>query len=367
MTTTTPLPPRGLALRGRVWPGGGAPAFPDGVVLVDGRGAIAALGPGGDLPLPADLPAIGGAGAWVGPGLLDAHVHLAFGAPEEALAGGVVGVRDLGAPLDRALRWRTPGEPAPGWPVVAVAGPLLTAPAGYPSRGWGADGFAAFVGDPPAARAAVAELADRGVDLIKLALEPAGGQPVPDAATARAVVETAHGRGLTVCAHSLTVAMVERALDAGVDELCHTPVEPLPDPLAERIAGAGVPVVSTLQTFVDGGHGPTALANARALVAAGARLRYGTDLGNAGTRTGAEPRELRRLAEAGLGPEGALRAATDLAAALPGMRGRRTGRLVAGESAAAVVLPDDPLRQPEAWRAPIAVVVDGRLTQRSAA
>jgi imidazolonepropionase-like amidohydrolase len=157
--------------------------------------------------------------------------------------------------------------------------------------------------------------------------------------------------------------MVERALDGGVDELCHTPVEPLPDLLVERVAAAGVPVVSTLQTFASGGTGPTAVANARRLIAAGARLAYGTDLGNTGTRTGAEPRELRRLAEAGLGPEGALRAATDLAAALPGVRGRRTGRLAIGERAAAVVLPDDPLRQPEAWRAVVAVVADGRLTR----
>jgi hypothetical protein len=34
-----------------------------------------------------------------------------------------------------------------------------------------------------------------------------------------------------------------------------------------------------------------------------------------------------------------------------------------GEPAAAVVLPDDPLRQPEAWRAAVAIVADGRLTR----
>jgi imidazolonepropionase-like amidohydrolase len=361
--TTAPLPPRGLALRGRVWPGGADPVLPDGVVLVDGRGTMGAIGPAHRLPLPVDLPVLGGAGAWVGPGLVDAHVHLAFGGPAEALAGGVVAVRDLGAPLERALGWRTSREPPMSWPLVAVAGPLLTAPGGYPSRGWGSDGFAAFVDGPATARATVASLADQGVDLVKLALEPADGQPVPAAATALAVVEAAHRRGLAVSAHALTVAMVERAIDAGVDELCHTPVEPLPAALAERIAAAGLPVVSTLQTFVDSGVGRTALANARQLVAVGARVVYGTDLGNAGTRTGAEPRELRRLADAGLGPVGALQAATDRAAALPGVRGRRGGRLVEGEAAAVVVLPDDPIQAPDAWRTPMAVIADGRITR----
>jgi imidazolonepropionase-like amidohydrolase len=364
--TTTLLPARGLALRGRVWPGGAEPVVPDGVALVDGQGTMGAIGPAERLVLPADLPVVGRAGSWVGPGLVDAHVHLAFGGPDEALAGGVVAVRDLGAPLERALRWRTPGQPPVSWPIVAVAGPMITAPRGYPSRGWGADGFAAFVDGPTAARETVACLADHGVDLVKLALEPADGQPVPAAATAQAVVDAAHRRSLAVSAHALTFAVVERALDAGVDELCHTPVEPLPAALAERIAAAGIPVVSTLQTFVAGGSGRTALANARQLVAAGARVVYGTDLGNAGTRTGAEPRELRWLADAGLGAVGALRAATDRAAALPGVRGRRSGRLVEGEAAAVVVLPGDPTQQPDTWRAPTAVIADGRVTVAAA-
>ena len=91
------------------------------------------------------------------------------------------------------------------------------------------------------------------------------------------------------------------------------------------------------------------------------RLRYGTDLGNAGTRPGVDPRELDRLAAAGLGRLGALRAATEWAATAPGMR-RRTGRLVVGEQAALVLLPSSPLVEPGVWRTPSAVFVDGRLT-----
>lgn len=357
--------PRGVVLRGQVWAGGDARVLPEGVVVVAADGTVLRLGPATEVDVPPELPAYGGARHWVGPGIVDAHVHLAFGAPELALAGAVVALRDLGAPPSDAARWRAASGSA-GQPVVAVAGPLLTAPGGYPSRSWGAAGFARFVATPAAARSAVVELADGGpaggpVDVIKLALEPGGGQPVPEAATAAAVVNAAHDCGLAVTAHALSPAMVVRALDAGVDELCHIPTEPLPSSLVERVATAGIAVVSTLHTHAGGGSPASAgsaavLGNAAALYRAGVPLCYGTDLGNAGTRPGAEPRELDLLARAGLGSLGALRAATDGAASTPGLPGRVTGRLEEGRPAYAVVLSGDPLRQPELWRRPVAVV-----------
>ena len=97
------------------------------------------------------------------------------------LAGGVVAVRDLGAPPADAARWRRLDAPR-----VAVAGPLLTAPGGYPSRSWGSAGFAAFVDDPEQATRLVEGLVGQ-VDLIKLALEPRGG-PVPEPEVAQAVI-----------------------------------------------------------------------------------------------------------------------------------------------------------------------------------
>jgi imidazolonepropionase-like amidohydrolase len=291
--------------------------------------------------------------------VVDAHVHLAFAASLAALlAGGVTAVRDLGAPPDLAARWRTPDGPQGDSPRVAVAGPLLTAPGGYPSQSWGAAGFAAFVGDPAAARAVVAELVGT-VDVVKVAIEPAAG-PVPDDATVRAVVDAAHHHGLAVTAHTLSLGAVETAVAAGVDELAHTPLDPLPPRIVDAIAAAELTVVSTLQTFIDGDDGEGALANAAALLAAGVRLVYGTDLGNAGTLPGVDPRELDRLADAGLGREGALRAATSGSATAAGMHGG-TGRLGAGEPADLVVLAADPLERTDVWRSPVAVLVGGRV------
>jgi len=353
---------RGVALRGLVWVGGAAAAY-DGVVLVDPDGRIAALGPVGAIGVPAGVRVLGGPDCWVGPGVIDAHVHLSFGTAAEALRGGVVGLRDLGAPRRDALRWRTGyRRPPPGQPFVGAAGPILTAPGGYPSRSWGADGFAAFVANPAGARQAVRQLAGDGVDLVKIALEPGAEQrwPVPPPAVVRAVVDTAHDAGLRVTAHALTAEMVSRAVDAGVDELAHTPVQRLPEALVDRVAAAGIWVVSTLQTFFTGGEGRVAAANAAALHRAGVPLVYGTDLGNAGTRPGVDPRELDRLADAGLGRLGALRAATERSARAVGVRGR-TGTLIRGQAAALVLLSGDPLIEPGVWRAPRAVLCDGRL------
>jgi len=329
----------GLCLRGPLWVGDGT-AYDDGRVLVGADGVVAAVGAASDVDVgDAEEIAVG----WVGPGLVDAHVHLGFGEPDHVLRHGVVAVRDLGAPPADAARYRKLAAPR-----VEVAGPLLTAPGGYPSRSWGSAGYAAFVDDPGQVERLVAGLCSQ-VDVIKLALEPSGG-PVPSAEVAAAVVRVAHDNGREVTCHALTVAMVERALDAGADELAHTPTELLPAELVARLAAGRVRVISTLQTFVAGGLGAVVLDNARRLVEAGVDVRYGTDLGNAGTRPGADPKELRLLArDAGLGPEGALRAATRPVAA--------------GEPAGLVGLSGDPLADPERYRDADVVVV-GRTVLR---
>jgi imidazolonepropionase-like amidohydrolase len=354
---------RGVLLLGTVWPGGQADPQ-DGVVVVDGKGIVRYLGPR-DATLPVDLPVLGGRGHWIGPGIIDAHVHLSAGTIDDCLGAGLVAVRDLGAPADVARRWRTGHRlPPPGRPFVAVAGPVLTAPDGYPGVAADRAGFTAAVDSPGQARMVVHRLATEGADVIKIALEPRNGRPVPSPRVVRAIVEAAHGAGLATVAHALSAEMVRRAVDAGVDELAHTPVERLSDALIGRIAERGVAVVSTLQTFFSRGMGRAVADNAATLLSAGVEIRYGTDFGGPGTHPGVDPRELDRIAEAGAGRLGALRAATSSAARAPGIRGR-TGLLRLGERAAVVLLPADPLAEPGVWRAPTAVVADGRLEVRA--
>jgi imidazolonepropionase-like amidohydrolase len=365
-------PTRGVAFAGTVWTGGDATPTA-GIVIVSAGGEISEIALGPRPTLPHELLVLGGDSHWVVPGIVDAHVHLGFDpaagddrldrAGVSGLNTGLVGVRDLGAPLRRASRWQTGHRtPVIGSPFVAVSGPILTAVGGYPSRSWGAGGFAEFVNSPVHARSLVQQLASQGVDLIKIALERGGqGWPVLEPDTVLSIVDAAHALGLPVVAHALTVDMVVRALDAGVDELTHTPTELLGEELVGRIADSAMSVTSTLQTFFSGGAGRIAAQNAADLIAAGVRLRYGTDLGNSGTRTGVDPRELDRLADTGLGRLGALRAATQWAAEAPGMR-LRTGMLQVGQPAAMVLLPFSPVAEPGVWRTPAAVYADGRLT-----
>jgi imidazolonepropionase-like amidohydrolase len=362
-------PSRGVAFVGTVWAGGATePRF--GLVVVDGAGRVADIRAERS-GLPSDLLVLGGVNHWVVPGIIDAHLHLSRPADHQQAGGplptgletGLVGIRDLSSPLNLALRWRTGHQPPPpGWPVVAVSGPVLLAPGGHQARCWEAPQAAEYLNSPAQARWVVQRLAAGGVGLIKLGLDAGpGAGPVLAPAVVRAVVAAAHDAGLPVLAHALTAELVGRALDAGVDELARVPTERLPAPLVERIAASGVKVTSTLQAFFSSGYGRDAAVNAADLVAAGVPLLYGTCSDRSATAPAVDPRELDRLANTGLGRLGALRVATESSAGAAGMR-RRTGRLTVGEPAALVLLPASPLVEPGVWRMPSAVFADGRLT-----
>ncbi|WP_322762252.1 amidohydrolase family protein [Frankia sp. Cr2] len=442
---------RGVALRGRVWNGIADLPF-EGVVVIGMDGRVAAVGPQDSVVLPDGLRVIDC--VWIGPGVTDAHVHLAATATSghDELRAGLVAVRDLGSPVERLAHWRVaaplvvvgagpavvgapdpPPHPDPhgdrtdldqdvrggdvrGGDVRgrdAAGSPrgrrlaLRRAPAGRMSGGdqmtadgrtpdgltpgrlngepgrpggartgrggsdreeSGRDPFngdgQAVVDSPARARRAVTSLAADGVDLIKVCLgggegtAPSRRSPLPYSELA-VVVQAAHAAGLPVTAHALTVTAVELALRAGVDELAHVPLELLPPETVGRIAAAGVPVVSTLQCH--SGAGPAPGRNAALLHRAGVPLIYGTDAGGAGNRPpGVDPRELDRLAYAGLGRLGALRASTSGSARAAGFDGQRpSGRIEVGGYAAVVGLPADPLVEPAAWRHPT-VVVNGQ-------
>ena len=108
--------------------------------------------------------------------------------------------------------------------------------------------------------------------------------------------------------------------------------------------------MSTLQTLLRESSSGGVLVNAKALVAAGVDVRYGTDLGNAGTKPGVDAGELRLLADSGLGAEGALRAATR--------------PIKIGAPAAIAALSGDPRSDPRVWRNPVAVVCGPALLRR---
>lgn len=244
------------------------------------------------------------------PGFVDAHVHLSLSNARAVARGGVTAVLDLGAPLGSAFDSHPPLR-------VRASGPLLTAPGGYPTRSWGANGFGLEIGDAAAAREAVASLADRGAAMVKVAIEPAE-PPALSAEMVEAVVAAAHARGLRVAAHALGVAPVRAAEHAGVDVLAHTPIERLPDRVVHALAERGTTVVSTVRAF---GSSRATRDNLASLAAAGCAIVYGTDLGNGAIRPGIDVRELAEIAGALGGEERALAAATAASGGLCGNAG----------------------------------------------
>jgi imidazolonepropionase-like amidohydrolase len=315
--------------------------------------------------LPGPGPLIRFAGTLL-PGFIDLHGHPLLGQvpPDTILRHGLTTVRDTGGPLV---------APAGGDGRLRVlgAGPILTAPGGYPIPVFG-PGAGVEVPDVQAARTAVGRLVAGGAALIKIALEPGGSPgapwsehqlgapppwPIPSLAVVRAIVEAAHAHGRIVAVHLSGPEGARLALDGGVDEWAHVPCEPISPELVARAAAAGVGVVSTLDTQ---SHCTGAADNASHLVQAGIRLLYGTDLGHTDVPWGIDAQELQLMLHAGHGaltPPEVLSAATARAGEQLGLA--PLGRLVEGAPADLIGVRGDPLEQFKLLEYPDLVVSGG--------
>jgi imidazolonepropionase-like amidohydrolase len=198
------------------------------VTIVDGTGAaprrgtvvvrdgvIAGIGAPEDVPSGATI--VDGAGRFLTPGLWDMHVHLAT-RPEPRLAEqmilplllahGIVGVRDMGGPLERVLdlRARIAAASVQG-PRILTSGPFVDGPGETDPM---------FVRAPDAVAAATAarDLAALGVDFVKA---QAGLQPDAHAALVRA----ARDAGTTVAGHIPLAMTAEAVIGSGQRTIEH--------------------------------------------------------------------------------------------------------------------------------------------------
>jgi imidazolonepropionase-like amidohydrolase len=273
-------------------------------------GVIAAVGSAASVPAADDEVTVDGV---LLPAAADRHVHIELSDPVAVLRGGVTAVRDLAWPADRIFPLADLSDtPSFDGPLIRAAGPMLTAPDGYPTAAfWAPEGTGRTVEGPEDAAAAVAELVSLGAAAIKVSLNAEAG-PTPSDACLVAIVDAARARGLPVTAHAEGAGQVERALGAGIDELAHTPWTRLSDDVI-RACAARIRIVSTLDILSFGRHTPeltTGMDNLRRFHEAGGHVGYGTDLGNGAIPPGIHLRELRLLAEAGLTHEEILVALT---------------------------------------------------------
>lgn len=337
--------------------------------MQDGR--IVSVGRDGGTSIPAGAVVVDVSGRTILPGFVNAHVHEAYDATRlRAWAhAGVTTVRDLGTPsrwTDRSARVfveRDALNEDPANARLVAAGPIVTAIGGYGAYG---------IRSPEDAREKIGGLIDSGADLIKIALEDnlqgrTWAMLSPEETAA--IVETAHAAGLRVSAHVSRAAHIERALDAGVDDVAHGAVDAVPSELIGRMIEERTIWVPTLELWacVARLHDvdpwlEAAKANLTRFVNAGGRVALGTDYaGYVCTFDLDMPMtEIRLMSEAGMTPMQIIEAGTRNAAIACGL-GADLGTLEPGKIADLIVVDGNPLEDLEALRNVQLVVHNGEL------
>jgi imidazolonepropionase-like amidohydrolase len=388
-----------VVTNGIVIDGTGADPIIDGLVAIRGN-RIVAVGQSTDFKIPTDVAVIDAAGGTILLGVINSHAHrvaLAATRGHLFLLDGVTSVCDLAGLLSRMKEFEREesisGMAARGF----KAGPIVTAPGGYPGSNFGSNISYEIRGEDEAENA-VRDLHTRGADFIKVALEPGPlfneYLPVLNLEELRSIVATAHAHGLLVRAHVTNSAMLDMALEAGVDVIEHVPmpydandklvsmfddagVFRIPFELEKkmlRLIDQGVVLVPTLDvstggwdTYVWGDIGvepeefiQANLGVVRFFQDSGGIIAVGNDYGVPGVIPGMPLREMELLQTAGLSPLEVIEAATKNAAYVCG-QSDELGTLEKGKLADLIVVDGNPLEDLNAMDSVLYVVKDGEV------
>jgi imidazolonepropionase-like amidohydrolase len=364
------------------------------VVITDG---VVTSVSDGTLPAPAGATTVELGDAFVLPGLTDLHVHL-FGDGDplterletstrdredyaylaalharQTLEAGFTTVRDLGGPPRgvRALRDAIAAGTVPG-PTIVNAGMAISVSGGHADNGgMNEESYAAFAprgynnlcDGPDDCRRAVREQIRLGAQVIKFTATGgvlsniAGGlgQQMTNEEM-KALIDTAHGFGRKVAAHSHAAAGTMAAVNAGVDTIDHGTF--LDESTIKAMLAHGTWLVPTMLAPVAalaqaraGVLPPATIPKAEAAAAAereshalairmGVKIAFGTDTGV--SRHGDNAQEFALMVRAGMTPAAAIAAATVNAAEALG-RSDSVGRIAPGMPADIIAVHGDPL------------------------
>ncbi len=277
-------------------------------------------------------------------------------------------------------------------PRLFVVGRVFGAPGGHPSESvCSGNAFCASVSistnDPAVARRAVDELAERGVDGIKVIFDALDVLPFSDGypklrpEVLTAIVERAHAHSLPVVVHVLSAEDAATALEAGADALVHMPFRRLSSArtstgqsVPELLGQRRVPVVTTVAVIApEDLPFPLGVLMRISYLAFGPSLRalrenrvdlvLGTDFSGTGPdpRPGAAVRrEAETLVTLGFSEAEVIRMATGNTSRFP-MLPEGLGRIAPGSVADLLLLRGDPLADIGLLTSPIVVVKDGRI------
>lgn len=392
----------------RLIPGDGNATIERAAMLVE-QGTIVRVAPAGSITVPASVRRVDLAGKTIIPALIGTHGHPGFQQGlsyavanytretvtsdlARALYFGVSVVQSQGIETGDLL-YQLRSEQATASPTVArlqVTGRGIGSPNAGPG-GAAYAGIAYEVTTEAAGRQAVAELAARRVDMVKIWVDDRNGRaPKLSAPVYRAIIDEAHQRRLRVIAHVFYHADAVELVDAGIDAFAHmvrdtvmsdalvaaivkknvvvmgnltTPLKPTfaatppwltaGDPMMALLAPAvTAPVIERMRAYYARRE-PKAVEAARQrygilrqslakLAGAGAQVVLGADTGLEDHHFGfAEQLELQAMVEAGMSPSQAIVAATSRAAAF--VNRHDTGALAAGKRADFLVLDANPL------------------------
>ncbi|MGH3585983.1 MAG: amidohydrolase family protein [Pseudonocardia sp.] len=381
--------------------------LPDAAVLIDDE-RITAVGPEAQVRARTAGPVreLDLDGAWVMAGLLNMHTHLSLSLPgpggaeveamgphalalymasgaRRTLASGVTTVRCVAEKdhAEFAVRDAINRGLAVG-PRIFTAGRGLVCTGGHGHTGTdtlecdGADDF----------RRGTRAQISAGADLIKVMISGgiAGEHEAIDTpqlteAEIAAVLETAHAWGRKVTAHAGPAPIIETAVRLGLDCVEHG--YQLTRPVAELMAERGTSLVPTLivtrcKDFFDSlgvpewmqrrslDAGPRHIESYRTALEVGVEILLGSDMPPFQPTEGttATVRELEHMAEHGLGPVAALRAATIAPARWLGA-GEDLGTVEPGKYADLIAMDADPTAGVSALRSLRWVMKGGRVVR----
>jgi imidazolonepropionase-like amidohydrolase len=404
---------------------GRAPLASAAMVIVDGR--ITWVGPKGQLKAPAGAETVDLAGKYIMPGIINLHGHVGNTAgltqdpknyTRENLdhnlrtyaSYGVTSVVSMGS--DQDLVYQVRSEQRAGRPRstrVFTAGRGFTGKAGYPTSAAGMKGVPFEVETPEQVKKAVASLADRRVDVIKIWVDDHLGRErkIP-LELSKAIIDAAHQHKIKVAAHIFYLSDAKQLVDAGLDALAHSVRDaPVDDALiasmkrrgawqaaatltrevstfvyANTPAWLGDPfftrsvsgdVISTLKSEAYRkrvasdpdfaklpGFLETAKRNLKRLADAGVKYGFGTDTGPPARFPGYfEHMEMELMVDAGLTPSQVIQAATKNGAEFLG-ESKNLGTLEAGRWADLIVLGRNPVENIKNTRSIEQVYIAGR-------
>jgi imidazolonepropionase-like amidohydrolase len=387
-TVSIPTLPDGTIVirNGTVIDGTGAEPILNGLVAIK-DGEIIAVGAEAQFRIPQGTRVIDAQGGSILPGFIDAHTHILgnVGTSQAALGrwlqAGVTTVRDLGSIYGKNTQWfsiaalkqrlMAYGNKVP---TIVIAGPVMTAPGGYPVPIWGKD-IALEVANADEARQGAEQLLTDGADEIKIAVSSGSPeQPFPTLSLeqVKAITEIAHRKGTRVSAHVMRTADAQVAIDGGVDDLAHMILfDKMPDALIQQMVNRNIWLEPTL--IVEDNLVSPSLNdeqkkqflepmsdNFHRYLAAGGQVAMGSDFGNPGIPQGMPLPELQRMVEFGMTPMQVIVAATSHAAQVCNL-GTRLGTLETGKHADIIVVQGNPIEDIQAMKEVIIVIKNGEV------